>query len=81
MEIEHAPMQTLDERIANLEQINKQNQELLRSIDRTMKIGHYVQIFYIVLIVGGTFGAYAIIKPFMGTAQSSLTQLQDILGN
>lgn len=81
MNPEQELVHALDERIANLEQINKQNQELLRSIDRTMKIGRYVQIFYIVLIVGGTFGAYAIIKPFMGTAQNTLGQLQDILGN
>ena len=81
MNLEYEIIHTLDERITSLEQINKENQELLRSIDRTMKIGRYIQIFYIILIVGGTFGAYAIIKPFIGTAQSSLGQLHDILGN
>ena len=67
MNPEYEIIHTLDERITSLEQINKENQELLRSIDRTMKIGRYIQIFYIILIVGGTFGAYAIIKPFIGT--------------
>jgi hypothetical protein len=72
-------LRSLEARITHLEQINTENQELLQSINRTMKFGRYMQLFYIILIVGGTFGVYTVMRPFIGTAQNSIGQIQDLL--
>jgi uncharacterized ion transporter superfamily protein YfcC len=74
-------LHVLDTRITNLEQINKENQILMQSINRSLKLARYIQIFYLILIVGGTLGVYTIIKTFIGGAQNSLLQLQSILGD
>ena len=59
--------------------LSEQNNDILRSIRRSMRLSHFMSILYWVFIIGSLVGAYYFIEPYVnaikgayGGAQTSL---------
>ena len=60
----------------------RENNEILRKMRRSMFWGRVFKIFYLVIILGVTFGAYYLIQPYiegvLGTYQSLLGEAEQV---
>lgn len=49
----------------------KENNKILHKIHRHIKWGRAMRIFYFILIIGSSFGAYYILQPYIDTVRES----------
>ena len=55
-------------------ELAKENNEMLRSMRRSMRFARFMSILYWVFIIGSAVGAYYLLEPY-------ITQLQGVYGN
>lgn len=77
--------------LENTYELAKENNSLLRSLNRRARLGTAVKVFYWIIIIGLSFGAFYFIEPYLNflkgvenkiTSNSDLTavqQIQDLL--
>ena len=51
----------------------EENNDLLKGMRRRMRIGFFFKVFYWVLILGATFGAYYFIQPYIDQLSAAYT--------
>ncbi len=66
-------------------ELSEENNEMLRSMHRSMKIARIMSIVYWVFIIGSAVGAFYLIQPYiegvMSAYQNASTNLNSILGS
>ncbi|MEK7228399.1 MAG: hypothetical protein AAB681_03540 [Patescibacteria group bacterium] len=68
----------IDARLKGIEEKLEKNHGLLVRIRRTQKHGQYFKIFYWVLIILATFGAFYYIQPYLSQLIESYTGIQEV---
>lgn len=68
--------------------LGEENNDILRSIQRSMRLARFMSILYWVIIIGSAIGAYYFIQPYLdqvmgayGGAKSQLNQLNGGVGS
>ena len=68
--------------------LSEENHDMLRSMQRSMRLGRFMSILYWVFIIGSTVGAYYLIQPYLeqvmgiyGGAKTGVSNYQGILDN
>ena len=61
--------------------LGEENNKMLRSISRSMRLQRIMSILYWVFIVGSAIGAYYIIQPYLGQLISIYGGAGDVLKN
>jgi len=46
-------------------ELSEENNDILRSIKRSMRFGHIMSVVYWIFIIGSAVGAYYIIQPYL----------------
>ncbi len=69
----------LDKRLRNIEYSLKENRELLRKIRRVQRNAGLFRLFYWLIIIGITFGAFYYLQPYIKQVQSIYTGYNDAL--
>lgn len=69
-------------------QLSQENNKLLKSLHRSMKVRRYISIIYWVFIIGSAIGAYYFVEPYVGgikdsysRAQNDISSLQEFFKN
>ncbi len=62
----------------------EENNDILRSIQSSMRFARFMSILYWVIIIGASFGAYYLIQPYIDTLMSvsggAKTKLNEVSG-
>ncbi len=61
--------------------LEEENNAMLRSLVSAMRWGRAFKIFYWVLIIGLSFGAYYLIQPYLNTLTNGLENSVEVLHN
>jgi len=68
--------------------ISEENHDMLRSMQRSMRLGRFMSILYWVFIIGSTVGAYYLIQPYLeqvmgfsADAKAGINNYQGIIDN
>lgn len=67
----------IDARLKSIEEKLDKNQELLNRIRRVQRNGQLFKIFYWVLIILATFGAFYYIQPYLNSLVETYTGIKD----
>ena len=59
----------------NLE-VAQENQKMLKKIRRSMFLGNVTRIFYWIIIIGASLGAYYFLQPYIDSARETFRQIQ-----
>ena len=59
----------------------KENNDILHSMRRSMRIQRIMSILYWVLIIGSTVGAYYLIAPYLGQLMDVYSGAGDVINN
>ncbi len=57
--------------------LSRENNKMLRSIQRTARIGQVMQIMYWLLIIGASVGAYYFVQPYLEQLLEAYSGVQD----
>ncbi len=61
--------------------LSEENNDILRSIQRTMRMGHFFNIIYWIIIIGIAVGAFYFLKPYWTEAQNIYTSVKAEFGS
>ena len=61
--------------------LTEENNEILRSMKRSMQVARIMSILYWVLIISSAFGAYYFIQPYVDQLMSVYSGAGDVLNN
>ena len=65
--MEQNTSEQLESMLRETRDLTRQNNDLLKKIRRVQKIGQITRMFYWILIIGVTFGAFYFIQPYIKT--------------
>lgn len=54
----------------------EENNKILRSIRRSTRWSIFMKVFYWVIIIGGAYGAYHFLQPYVNTITDLYSQIQ-----
>ena len=68
--------------------LGEENNDMLRSMQRSMRLARVMSLLYWVFIIGSAIGAYYLVQPYLeqvmgmyGDAKSGLSGYEDLLNN
>ena len=61
--------------------LSEENNQILRSIQRSMRLGRLMSLLYWIFIIGSAVGAYYLIQPYLNQLTSMYSGAGDILDN
>ena len=61
--------------------LSEENNQILRSIQRSMRLARIMSILYWVFIIGSAVGAYYLIQPYLNQLMGVYSGAGDILNN
>ncbi len=67
----------INARLKGIEEKLEENHQLLVKVRRVQRHGQYFKIFYWVLIILATFGAFYYIQPYLAQLMETYTGIQD----
>jgi len=76
--------QEFKEQLDEVSKLTRQNNKIMRSIDRSMKMSMIFRTLYWILIIGSMLGAYYYLQPFIdnfGETYNSLITLPEKIKN
>ena len=62
-------------------ELSKENNHILRGIRSSNRWGTFIHIFYWVIIIGVSIGAYYYVQPYVNIAEKAYKSVQGDLGN
>ena len=61
--------------------LSEENNQILRSIQRSMRLARFMSLIYWIFIIGSAVGAYYLIQPYLNQLTSMYSGAGDILDN
>ncbi len=61
--------------------LSEENNDILRSIQRTMRFSHFLNIIYWIVIIGIAVGAFYFVQPYVKEFQSMYASAQSQFGS